>query len=76
MVLTSIPECLLPEDAAKIFHPSLLDIRMGGFHHDRLVGLPLPEPDLKAGARIPHLGRESNIGCLHTLFIDVNIQIL
>jgi len=76
MVITSIPECLLPEDAAKIFHPSLLDIRMGGFHHNCLIRLPLPEPDLKAGARVAHLGRESNIGRLHTLFIDVNIQIL
>lgn len=76
MIVTSIAKCLLPEDAAEVLHPSLFHVRMGGFHNDRLVGLPLAEPNLKARTGIAHLGREANVGSLHALLVDVNIQVL
>ena len=76
MIETSIPESLFPKNARYIIDPGRFHVAVVGFHYDGLVGLPLPEPDLEARARLAHVGRETDVRRLHALLVDVNVQIL
>ena len=73
---TSIPQSLFPKNSTYVFNPSLLDVGIGRLHNDRLIGFTFPKPNLKASARVAHFSRETNVGRLHALLVDVNVQIL
>jgi len=75
-IKTSISQSLFPKNSTYVLNPSLLDVGIGRLHNDRLVGFSFPKPNLKASARIAHFGCETNVGRLHALLVDVNVQVL
>lgn len=65
LVGTSVVDRLLPQDPLQVPGPEVLHLPADGLKRVRVLGFPLPEPDLKAQPTVAAVLGHAHIACLN-----------
>lgn len=74
--LTSIFSGLHPQETGKLLRPRVLYILRHTLKCPRVIALSFPEPDLELCRRVAHMGRQTYVGRLNAVLVNVEVQIL
>jgi hypothetical protein len=70
---TSVFDGLLPQQLGQLLGPGLLHVLGHRLQRERVVRFSLPEPDLEFGGAISDFRRQSDVGHLNTVLVDVQV---